>query len=64
MCRQIYDWKIVNCDVKQPIQLNSTINKMYTKNVLSFQKMQVLKYSTNKKFIKDYNGKYRVLGNS
>ena len=25
MCRHIYDWNIVNCDVKQPIQLNSTI---------------------------------------
>ena len=24
MCRHIYDWNIVNCDVKQPIQLNST----------------------------------------
>ena len=23
MCRHIYDWNIVNCDVKQPIQLNS-----------------------------------------
>ena len=23
MCRQIYNWNIVNCDVKQPIQLNS-----------------------------------------
>ena len=22
--RHIYDWNIVNCDVKQPIQLNST----------------------------------------
>ena len=22
MCRHIYDWNIVNCDVKQPIQLN------------------------------------------
>ena len=24
MCRHIYDWNIVNCDVKQPFQLNST----------------------------------------
>ena len=24
MCRHIYDWNIVNCDVKQQIQLNST----------------------------------------
>ena len=24
MCRHIYDWNIVNCDVKQRIQLNST----------------------------------------
>ena len=24
MCRHIYDWNIVNCDVKQPIQLNYT----------------------------------------
>ena len=24
MCRHIYDWNIVNCDVKQSIQLNST----------------------------------------
>ena len=24
MCRHIYDWNIVNCDVKQPIQLNSS----------------------------------------
>ena len=24
MCRYIYDWNTVNCDVKQPIQLNST----------------------------------------
>ena len=23
MCRHVYDWNIVNCDVKQPIQLNS-----------------------------------------
>ena len=23
MCRHIYDWNIVNCDVKQQIQLNS-----------------------------------------
>ena len=27
MCRHIYDWNIVNCDVKQPIQLNSTQRK-------------------------------------
>ena len=26
MCRHIYDWNIVNCDVKQPIQLNSTLH--------------------------------------
>ena len=25
MCRHIYDWNIVNCDVKQQIQLNSTL---------------------------------------
>ena len=25
MCRHIYDWNIVNCDVKQTIQLNSTL---------------------------------------
>ena len=24
MCRHIYDWNIANCDVKLPIQLNST----------------------------------------
>ena len=24
MCRRMYDWNIVNCDVKQSIQLNST----------------------------------------
>ena len=24
MCRHIYDWNIVNCDVKQTIQLNSS----------------------------------------
>ena len=24
MCRHMYDWNIVNCDVKQTIQLNST----------------------------------------
>ena len=23
MCRHIYDWNIVNCDVKQPIQKKS-----------------------------------------
>ena len=23
MCRHIYDWNIVNCDVKQPIQLST-----------------------------------------
>ena len=23
MCRHMYDWNIVNCDVKQPVQLNS-----------------------------------------
>ena len=23
MCRHMYDWNIVNCDVKQLIQLNS-----------------------------------------
>ena len=28
MCRHIYDWNIVNCDVKQPIQLNSTQENM------------------------------------
>ena len=27
MCRHIYDWNIVNCDVKQPIQLNSTLTR-------------------------------------
>ena len=27
MCRHIYDWNIVNCDVKQPIQLNSKLNR-------------------------------------
>ena len=25
MCRRIYDWNIVNCDVKHPIQLSSTL---------------------------------------
>ena len=25
MCRHIYDWNIVNCDVKQPIQLNNKL---------------------------------------
>ena len=25
MCRHIYDWNIVNCDVKQTTQLNSTL---------------------------------------
>ena len=25
MCRHIYDWNIVNCDVKQPIQQHQQI---------------------------------------
>ena len=29
MCRHIYDWNIVNYDVKQPIQLNSTKITIY-----------------------------------
>ena len=29
-CRHIYDWNIVNCDVKQTIQLNSTIFVFYS----------------------------------
>ena len=29
MCRHIYDWNIVNCDVKQQIQLNSIPFPMY-----------------------------------
>ena len=28
MCRHIYDWNIVNCDVKQTIQLNSTVESI------------------------------------
>ena len=25
MCRHMYDWNIVNCDVKQPIHLTSSL---------------------------------------
>ena len=35
MCRHIYDWNIVNCDVKQPIQLNSNSRKLVS-NINSF----------------------------
>ena len=30
MCRHMYDWNIVSCDVKQPIQLNSTQKSNFT----------------------------------
>ena len=29
MCRHIYDWNIVNCDVKQPIYLTLPFNYLY-----------------------------------
>ena len=32
MCRHIYDWNIVNCDVKQQIQLNPTQLKDFVKH--------------------------------
>ena len=39
MCRHIYDWNIVNCDVKQTIQLNSTKLLLYKHTVWTFIKI-------------------------
>ena len=39
MCRHIYDWNIVNCDVKQTIQLNSTQQNKFDFSSVAFKKV-------------------------
>ena len=44
MCRHIYNWNIVNCDVKQPNQLNSTL-KIYDMVAITFIELKVYESS-------------------
>ena len=54
MCRHMYDWNIVNCDVKQPIHLTSpNQTHIHKKHTLGLLKDKFKKFAARKKNIWD-----------